>query len=512
MLRGLLLVGLLLVSACRQPEAEAPPRATGAAEIPVSTSRVTVPISARLSELEAMLNAEVPHVLQTIDREEKACVPAQHVNLCLKHERPCKGEACRNVPCKVGTKKAKISPSLSCRIVGEIRRGHIRLSGKGDVIHLAMPVSAEVSAKDVGHILSETATAEAEARALIRLGMTPDWKPTAKVEIDYSWTQKPGIELLGQRITFAKRADPELQKFITKLEHALPAKLEKLQPRDRLEQIWKAGFATLELNARNPEVWMRVTPKRLDFGGYEIRDGRLLLKAELEAGAETFVGTRPDLPQPTPLPNSGKVGPGRGFHVTAPVIADYAVLEPVLWKALNKLAKKPIEVPGIGPVNASFGPPTIYATDGGKLALGLVIEAQKPDGSMKTKGKVWLTGVPYNDPNSPVVKVRDLEIKGASDRTAGNLVFLIAQTPAVSAEIASVLAQNFSNDIGKLKGKIDKALTDKRVGDFVLDVQMQPFQFGVVQALPQGAYLPVEVTGTGSVRWHPVQKPHGGKG
>ena len=131
---------------------------------------------------------------------------------------------------------------------------------------------------------------------------------------------------------------------------------------------------------------------------------------------------------------------------------------------------------------------------------------------MKTKGKVWLTGVPYNDPNSPVVKVRDLEIKGASDRTAGNLVFLIAQTPAVSAEIASVLAQNFSNDIGKLKGKIDKALTDKRVGDFVLDVQMQPFQFGVVQALPQGAYLPVEVTGTGSVRWHPVQKPHGGKG
>lgn len=510
--RGLLLFGLLLVSACRQPVAEAPPRATGTAEIPVSTSRVTVPISARLSDLEAMLNAEVPHVLKSIDREEKACVPAQHVNLCLKHERPCKGEACRNVPCKVGTKKAKVTPSMSCRIVGEIRRGHIRLSGKGDVIHLTMPVSAEVSAKDVGHIISETATAAAEARANIRLGMTPGWRPTAKVEIDYSWTEKPGIELLGKRVTFAKRADPELQKIIAKLEQSLPAKLEKLQPRARLEEVWKAGFGTLELNARNPEVWMRVTPKRLDFGGYEIRDGHLLLNAELEAGAETFVGTRPDKPVPTPLPNSDKVGASRGFVVTAPVIADYAVLEPVLWKALNKLAKHPIDVPGIGPVNASFGPPTIYATDGGKLALGLAIEAQKPDGTMKTKGNVWLTGVPYNEPNSPVVKVRDLEISGASNRTAGNLVFLIAQTPAVSTEIASALAQNFSNDIAKLKGKIDKALTDKRVGDFVLDVQTQPFRFGVVQALPQGAYLPVEVSGTGSVRWSPPLKAHGGKG
>lgn len=502
-MRSVLLLGLLLLAACRPPAAEAPPRATSDATVPVSTSRVSVPLSARLSDLAALLNAEVPQVLMTIDRKEDACVPAQHLNLCLKHERPCKGEACRNVPCKIGTKKAKITPSLSCRIVGEVRRGPIRLSGAGDRIHLRMPVSAEISAKDVGNILSETATAAAEVRAVIRLGMSPDWHPGAKVEIDYSWTKKPGIELLGKRITFAGRADPELQKVVARLEKSLPAKLEKLQPRSRIEDIWKAGFTTLELNARNPEVWMRVTPRRLDFAGYEIRGDLLLLKAELEAGAETFVGTRPMAPEPTPLPNSGPVEPGKGFHITAPVIADYAVLEPVLWKALNKLAKKPIEVPGVGPVQASFGPPTIYATNGGKLALGLVIEARKADGSSKTKGKVWLTGTPYNDPSSPLVKVRDLQIYGNADSMAGNLLVLVAGTPGVRTGIEHALAQNFNNDITKLKGKIDKALTEKRVGNFLLDVQMDPFRFGVVQALPQGAYLPVEVTGTGSVRWEP---------
>ncbi|TPE60539.1 DUF4403 family protein [Sandaracinobacter neustonicus] len=503
MLRGLFLLSLLLLAACRPSEPAAPPRATGAAEIPVSTSRVTVPISASLSDLEAMLNAEVPEVLQRIDQQEQACIPAQHVNLCLKHVRPCKGEECRNVPCKLGTKSAKISPSISCRIVGEIRRGRIHLSGEGERIHLRMPVSAEISANDVGHILSETATAKAEARANIRLDMTPQWRPIAKVDIDYSWTEKPGIELLGQRVTFASRADPHLKKIIADLERSLPAKLERLQPRARLEDVWKAGFTTLELNARNPEVWMRVTPRRLDFGGYQIVNGRLLLKAELEAGAETFVGSRPEAPRPTPLPNSGRVAAAHGFLITAPVIADYAVLEPVLWKALNKLAKKPIEVPGIGPVNASFGPPTIYAIEGGQIALGLTIKAARPNGSMATDGKVWLTGTPYNEPNSPIVKVRNLKIAGESDRIAGNLVFLIAQSEAVTTALSEALAQNFSNDIAKLKVKIDKALTEKKVGDFVLDVQMQPMRFGVVQALPQGAYLPVEVSGTGSVHWYP---------
>ena len=49
------------------------------------------------------------------------------------------------------------------------------------------------------------------------------------------------------------------------------------------------------------------------------------------------------------------------------------------------------------------------------------------------------------------------------------------------------------------------------VGDFVLDAAVADMSYGVVQALGQGAYLPVTVSGTGSLHLSPrpePKKPH----
>ena len=58
----------------------------------------------------------------TIDQREDVCVPPARITICLKHVRPCKGDACKDVPCKVGKKNAAITPTLSCRIVGTVKR------------------------------------------------------------------------------------------------------------------------------------------------------------------------------------------------------------------------------------------------------------------------------------------------------------------------------------------------------------------------------------------------------
>jgi hypothetical protein len=500
-----LLAGLLLLAGCGgDSSTAAPPRLTDPAEVPVQTSRVVVPVSAELAELERLINAEVPKTLYAIDRQEKVCVPAARVTVCLKHERPCKGDACKAVPCKVGFQKGKVTPDLGCRVVGAVTRGPIRLTGSGKDIRLSMPVSASVTAKDVGKVISETATAEAETRAVIRLGMSPDWKPTAKVDIDYSWTEKPGIELLGQRFTFAGKADPELAKIIAKLEAKVPELLARLHTRDKLESAWGKAFTSVELNHRNPEVWLRLTPQQLGTGGYRVADGLLVLTLELQAKAETFVGPRPEDPVATPLPPATRIDGARGFRISAPVIADYAELEPVLEKALVKLGAKPIEVPAVGAVEVGFGRPTIYATQGGKLALGLELTASDAGGRFPTKGTVWLTGVPWNEPGSPVVRVRDLSVAGETDRIAGNLLLAVATSPAVIAEIEGALSQDFSGDLAKLKVKIDKALTDKRLGDFVLNARFTGIDYGVVQPIGQGVYLPVRITGTGDIRLEPL--------
>ncbi len=498
-------IALLMLAACGDGAVNpAPPRVTTPAEVPKPLSRITVPVSAPVADLERLVNAQVPKSLLSIDRQEDACIPAAKLTVCLKHKQPCKGEACKAVPCAVGFQKAKIIPSISCRIVGEVTRGPIRLTGKGDVIQLRMPVQADIRAQDVGKIIrQETATAAAEVRATIALGLRRDWQPTARVDIDYNWTQKPGIDILGKRITFAGKADPKLQKVISGLEAELPNHLVQLGLPKLIAGAWEKGFTSVSLNRQNPEVWMRITPQRLGVGGYRIEGDSIILTLGMEAMTETFLGNRPPDPDPIPLPPQAMFTDPSGLRFHLPVVADYAELEPVLEKALRKLASKPIMVPVVGEVNVAFGKPTIYTTAGDRLAIGLPIEAGVGTGALNTKGVVWLTGKPWNAPNSQKVLVQDLQVAGKSADLSGNLLIGVARSPAVTAELETAIAQNFDKDLAKLMVKIHKALADKQVGDFQLSAEVTEVRHGVVTPVGQGLYLPVEAFGRAQLRYRP---------
>jgi hypothetical protein len=482
----------------------APPRVTEPAEIPTRISRIALPVSVPLAELERLLNAEAPQTLLTIDQQEKACVPSARLTVCLKHERPCKGDACKDVPCKVGFRKARVTPTLGCRIVGSVERGPIRLSGSGENLRLTMPVTATVSAKDVGKLVSETATAAAEVRARVKLGTAADWSPTATIEIDYGWTEKPGIELLGRRITFAGRADPKLGQVIARLEADLPRQLKSLALQKKVDEAWRRGFTSVSLNRRNPEVWMRITPQRLGYGGYIVRGRDLVLDLGLEATTETFLGARPADPPVAPLPPRVIFADRSGLSFYLPVVADYSQLEPVLEKALTKLAARPIAVPVAGNVRVTFGRPTIYTTEAGKIAIGLPISASGARQILSTRGVVWLTGLPYNARDSRKVYVRDLGIAGRADGLPGSLLLAVAESPAVIGALETALAQDFSRDFGKLMAKVDKALTNKRVGDFVLSAKVTEVKNGVVTPVGQGLFLPVQAFGLADLRYSPA--------
>jgi hypothetical protein len=275
-----------------------------------------------LAGREAALDAEVPRQVMAIDRQERARIPHAHIAICTRHECPCKGAACRELPRRMGISRTAVTPSISCRLVGTVTRGPVRMSGEGEVIRRVMPVAAEISACDVGHIHSETARAEAEVRATLPLGMAPGRQPGAWVGVDDAWTEKLGIELLGQRITFASRADPKLAQGVARARD-LPAKLAELRPCRTLEPLWQAGFTVIGLCAK------------------------------LEAGVEADVGKRLPAPMPTALSSSGPIRSPGSFRVTALVPADHAVLEPVRAIALAKRARSFVEVPCLVPVEVS---------------------------------------------------------------------------------------------------------------------------------------------------------------
>ena len=483
---ALLLIGSL--TACdRQTAVEAPPRATDEAPSPTQKSLIAVPINANTASLKQALERAVPRTLWTINQRERACVQPQRV--------------------KVFGKKVKVTPPIACTIVGQVTRGPLRLRGEGSEIVVDVPLHATIAARDVGGVLKgETATGAAMAHARVRIELTPDWRTQGKARITYGWTRAPGIDFLGRRITFTDQADAKLKPVVAGVEHEVNREIAKIDISKQAADVWRQSFTALELNRDNPPVWMRVTPQRILYGGYRVDGQRINLDLGLEAITETFVSGRPTNPAPTPLPRLVRQAPKPHLDVRVPVIADYAQLQPVVDRALAKRSLRPFVLPKLGPMMVKFGKSTIYGAEGGRIAVGVDVDAKLEIRSGEpTRGRIWMTAIPVNKPGSAEVHFTNLVINGDTDGVGGDLLILLGRSEGFAPLIAEALTQNFAGDLDKLQGKIKRAVDQRREGAFVIRTRVDSFETGEIKAYGNGLYLPVRMIGGASVDYRPAR-------
>lgn len=485
----LLVAAVSLLTACDPAKGgdEAPPRATDTAPSPSQTSLIAVPIDADIGPLKRELERAVPKTLWTINRREKACVAPQRV--------------------KVFGKRVKVTPAIPCTIVGQVTRGPLRLRGEGDEIVVDVPINATISARDVGGVLKgETATGAALTHARVRIELTPDWKTRGRARITYGWTRAPGIDFLGKRITFTDEADAKLKPVVAGVEREVNREIARIDIRKQAAEVWRQSFTTLELNRENPPVWMRVTPQRILYGGYRLNGQRLNLNLGIEGITETFVSARPADPSPTPLPRLVREAPKPHLDVRVPVIADYAQLQPVVDRALAKRARRPFVLPELGPMDVAFGKSTIYGAPGGRIAVGVDVEARLASRKGEpTRGRIWMTAIPRNAAGSAEVRFTDISINGDSDGVGGDLLIVLGRSEGFAPLIADALTQNFTRDLDELQGKIRRAVGQRREGAFVIRTHIDGFATGEIKAYGNGLYLPVQMTGGATVDYRPVR-------
>lgn len=481
----LLLVAPLVFAGCsRQVGNPAPPKVTGSITMPEQPSTVIVPVDADLDELERGLDQRTPRNLWTIDRHLDRCVKAKHLDL--------------------GIAKVKVTPDLGCRIVGTVTRGPVQIGGSGDRLVVTLPIHARISVRDVGGVAGETATGSAIVRASGRVAINGDWQPTARMQLSYDWTQPPGVDLLGQRIAFTDQADEKLRPVLAKLERDLPQELSRLHLRQQLDRVWRQSFATLQLSRRNPPVWMRVAPRRLGYGGYRVEGRSLRLTLRADALTQTFVGHRPaDLaPTALPPPSTHMGEPGVRFFI--PVLADYAQLEPVIQRTLRKLAARGIKLKGIGPVDAEFGRVTVYATTDHRIAVGVHAKVKARSSPIAAaEGDAWLSAEPLNQPGSQRVEARNVTFATKTNSPLVDLLAALFADPAVRASVAAGLSHDFAPDYRKLLGKVERAIGERREGDFVLRTRITGVRNGRIAATGAGLFMPVAVTGQANITYRP---------
>ncbi len=457
---------------------KAPPRAA-AQPLPTSpASSIALPVRVPIALLQTAMETAVPRTLWSIDEPGKTCVQGGRV--------------------KLFGSKVKVTPDIKCRIVGTVLRGPIRLSSRGSTLHLELPISAEISARDIGGIIrQETATAKAVVTADVKPYLLPDGHLAARIQLNYDWRQEPGVTILGQHIRLTEKVDEKLAPMLARAETELAGKLAALPIRDRLAGVWESGFTVESINRRNPQAWLRLTPQRLDFAGISVEGDQLRIDAVLDAIAEVKLGPAPPRPQPTPMPPIGTSQAGTGFTMSIAVLSDFATLEAVLAKALGKLSARGITLPDQGRVSVTFGRPTLYATGGGRLALGIDVAARGERDMLDTRGRVWLTARAETAPDSERVLIRDIQlISGGSDDVQLPVLVAVAGSDALRETIEEALIQDLTRDYRKLLTRIDKALTDIKVGKFRLSAELREVHHGRVLVLGQGLHLPVEANGT----------------
>ena len=341
---------------------------------------------------------------------------------------------------------------------------------------------------------------------IVRIDLTPDWRVQGKARITYGWTKTPGIDFLGRRITFTDEADAKLKPVVASVEREVNREVAKIDIRGQAADIWRQAFTSLELNRENPPVWMRVTPQRILYGGYRLDGQRINLNLGLEAITESFVSGRPADPAPTPLPSLVRETPKPHFDVRVPVIADYAQLQPVIDRALGKRAARPFVLPKVGPMMVEFGKSTIYGAPGGRIAVGVDVDAKlEARTGAPTRGRIWMTAIPVNEPGSAEVRFTGLVINGDTDGVGGDLLILLGRSPEFAPLIAAALTQNFTHDLEELQGKIKRAIDQRREGAFLIRTRIDRFETGAIKAYGNGLYLPVRMVGGASVDYRPAR-------
>jgi len=474
---------LLLLGGCQNEiEVEAPPRDAAQLNIPDVDSRLSLPVTIPLSRIRDMIARDVPRTLYAIDQNRDDCVPPERVSVLGRDIR--------------------ITPRISCRIVGNVTRGNITLRGEGRNLIVRMPVSAQVSARDIGGVLrGETATGSAVVEAVVRVDIRRDWSPATQISLRYNWSRAPGVDFLGQRITFMNEADQRLRPIMVRIERQIERELASINVRSKAAELWAQAFTVQSLNSEDPPVWLRLQPRSIGIAGMSAGRRNLVINLAMGARTHTFVGERPEAPEASPLPPNAPPAGSGGLDIFLPVLSEYALLEPIVLRELRKLDERGISLPSVGRVETQIGAVEIYPTSGGRIAVGIDLTMTPTEGAAQrygmVQGRVWLTGRPRGDYDSEEISIQGLEVYGDTDRLASDLLLKFASSSDLKDQLESALQENFEREYDHVLKLAQGALEEIRIGDVRLSADISQVRHGQILAVEQGLYLPLRVNGTG---------------
>ena len=482
---GVVVAGLLAIGAAgywffsnlpEPPPAPLPTEVRSKVRLADQTSTIRIPVSGSLRIFEDMLNKDVPRRLANINEPQKICVKT----------------------------KSKLIPDISCRLVGRVDRGRIRLTGSGQTLRLTIPISANIQIQNIAGIIKrETATGSMTVTMRGKLSLARNWQPSARVNVDYAWRKKPGIDFLGQRIEFTSRIDPEVRKITAQIERQLPKLISSLNARQKARQIWREGFTSARAKS-DPEIWVRFKPQQIGYAGYTVRGNQLIVNLAARAQTETIFGNRPEDYKVTALPNLMRRLPPRGIHVHVPFHIPYSVFRKPVEEALDLGTFQTARLEDGTEAEVRFNDVEIFGVDGGKIAIGVGLTIKEPIRWLgDVDGKIWIVARPRLDIPKKIIGISNLTVFSRTNSPLFNAIVGAVSKDEIDAEVIRKISYDFAKDYDDGLKKADDWLKAEPLEGFVFRGRLISAQLERMHILPEGLIVQAKASGDGRMYYAP---------
>ncbi|WP_211908898.1 DUF4403 family protein [Tardiphaga alba] len=413
--------------------ADKPPLGADQAMPAITTSQISAIIEFGIPAINNALARRVPKVLASFDDRTTSCWQRRILGRMV---------------------------NVDCTYSGEIERtGPVSMRAESGRLVASTPLFGSVEAQGTrgfARMLKGGAEGAMTVYASARPQLRQDWSVTLDMSEGFRWQEPPELQILGFRINMSKYVEPKIRAQLAKIQGDVTANIRALNIKAKATQAWQKAFANVQI-VDTPPIWVQTMPQGIAFSGVRAQGNVLEGSAELTTTTQTFIGTQPPAPAPTPLPALGSEvsAPGR-FEVLVPVSIAYAAIKQQVQTALAASAAQG------GPGFADFD---IYPSNG-KLVVGLRLSSPSGPGDW-----VYLTATPQPGDDG-AVQFPDLALQADAATIAASDVAALLSNNDFLQQLKAKMALDYKAEHDRLMTSANAKLSRPLSDGFRSEVQL----------------------------------------
>ncbi|MQW33446.1 DUF4403 family protein [Sinorhizobium meliloti] len=379
------------------------------------------------------------------------------------------------------------------------RRSDVRFARNGDRLRGSLSLNVQGqggfrgAVADALDLDAKNFEAAADIGVNAAMSLMPDWCPLIAVDLDYTWTKRPTVEIVdGVNVTISGIVDGQIRNTLSGLSEKLKTAIPCDSVKNAVQKVWRNYDIPVDVPDR-PTLHVLFKPKAIGTSGLIVADDhvRIAVGSRSDVEVNTAAAASSEV---TPLPALGEVPDSVGkLDVSLPLRADYGSLSEAILEAVKD---KPFGFAvGSGKGFVTITKAEIFPS-AGKIGIGLEFSADLPGNLFNTSGVVYATARVAPDKTGKVITLTDFDYSRILDNGFWSALSAVFENQ-IKAQVQRVARIDLDPHLDRGKEALRAAIADpSKTGGLRIEVGSPDAR--IVAITPTEQYLSViaAITGT----------------